>query len=283
MEFFVPLKQKVLGEAGSNSSTLKVNGRVCQVVAAGGSSALMGLFGYTPASSDKYKLHFGAALVQTGSWYMAVDGDWTQGKVLVIEHFGDRLKISVSATLDQAIATFSKCYGPDCPLEVLSQPMGGSNAAVARFLGPDVVTQMAARSYSAIYAYQGGPFFKRGETNCLRMVLDLYLFLKVDYLNAYRMTFTSMPKDQLSKEAKRLVLDNDEFQRAIESVLTFYTRIGLLTSGHPKMKKTVGQLNKQFEETTGLTVSEVGSRLKRWQDLQAIPVVSSALRFFALL
>lgn len=152
------------------------------VVATGPYSDLIVLWAVSQPN-DKFQMHFGLVLAQKGSWKQTATRTGqpsevvTEGKYLLMDHLGDRLRVKVYSNW-QEVKNAMQVFG-SAQMSVREFEAGRSNARVDRFLGSEVFKQHLLWEYSSAYTSGEGPFFDWNTSNCLRFTLDALLMLKV--------------------------------------------------------------------------------------------------------
>lgn len=97
------------------------------------------------------------------------------------------------------------------------------------------------------------------------MLIDQYLLLKVDYLPAWEALQSDDPHSikEWVKRWGQKVLGNPQYRDALTAILEFKAKVGTVAQDHPKLKRTIDQLNAQWKMSTGHTVEEVTEILRR--------------------
>jgi len=226
---------------------LEQDGKKIHLKATGGGSNVYLLTAYTPKTSADYKLHFGILLKQLGFWMLGE----TKGKWLLIHHFGKGVKVSVCATETIAKDLLTGVYG-NIKMNVEMTEAGSSSAACWRFLGPDVLNFELSMPYSSIYCYTGGLFYENDMSNCFRLMADMFIYLKLEYRMARKVT---KEKDHSYWRGK--LGSSKELLEAGKYGLKFYDSLQAIAKDHKKMKKTVDQIAQQCKFAVGADVPVV--------------------------
>jgi len=156
------------------------SGKTVSISTTGTGSELKFMVAVSDESQDCFYMHFGIALITNyGVWSLEQEGDSCQGKCLLVHHIGGGIYVEVWPDIDGArIGPGGMQVYTDVQLDVRAYDCGVSSADLEWFLGEAVLNKLLQRKYSKAFTKPDGKFFDYGETNCLRLAMDVLLSLK---------------------------------------------------------------------------------------------------------
>lgn len=167
--------------------------------------------------ANKDRSHWGLILTQERTWCMQ---DNNYRKCLLIHHMGDGAGIEIGIGCRNCVCIRIR----DIYKEFVANPQirfynyGKSNASFYRFLSEKSLCRNINYSYSTAFAENDNNLYHDwGATNCMRVVFDLLLFLKLDYKIAVNFTVNAIANEKWNQVFEEIASkkENTDFLRSI--------------------------------------------------------------------